>query len=49
MLQAILFDIDGTLIDSNALHVRAWREAFRHFGKEITVDEVHHQIGKGGD
>ena len=49
MLQAILFDIDGTLIDSNALHVRAWREAFRHFGKELTVDEVHHQIGKGGD
>ena len=49
MLQAILFDVDGTLVDSNALHVEAWREAFRRFGKELSFDEVHQQIGKGGD
>jgi HAD superfamily hydrolase (TIGR01549 family) len=49
MVRAILFDIDGTLVDSNALHVEAWRDAFRHFGKELTAAEVHRQIGKGGD
>lgn len=49
MLQAILFDIDGTLVDSNALHVEAWRAAFRHFGKDLSFQEVHQQIGKGGD
>ena len=29
---AVLFDVDGTLIDSVDLHAEAWREAFRHFG-----------------
>lgn len=49
MAQAVLFDIDGTLVDSNDLHVEAWREAFRHFGKELSARDVHRQIGKGGD
>jgi HAD superfamily hydrolase (TIGR01549 family) len=48
-LQAILFDIDGTLVDTNELHVRCWLEAFEHFGKKLEVDVVRHQIGKGGD
>ena len=48
-LQAILFDIDGTLVDTNDLHVRCWLEAFEHFGKKLDVDVVRHQIGKGGD
>jgi phosphoglycolate phosphatase-like HAD superfamily hydrolase len=48
-LEAILFDVDGTLVDSNDIHTRCWIEAFEHFGKALTWDEVRHQIGKGGD
>jgi HAD superfamily hydrolase (TIGR01549 family) len=48
-LQGILFDIDGTLIDSNDIHARCWIEAFQHFGKEMAWETVRYQIGKGGD
>ena len=49
MIKAVIFDIDGTLVDSVDLHARAWQEAFRRFGKEIPYAQVRHQIGKGGD
>ena len=49
MVKAVIFDIDGTLVDSVDLHARAWQETFAHFGKEIPYKEVRHQIGKGGD
>lgn len=49
MLKAIIFDIDGTLVDSVDLHARAWQEAFRKFGREVAFEKVRHQIGKGGD
>ena len=49
MIKAVIFDIDGTLVNSNDLHVEAWQEAFKCYGKEVTFDEVHQQIGKGGD
>jgi HAD superfamily hydrolase (TIGR01509 family) len=49
MLKAAIFDVDGTLVDSNELHARAWQEAFRHVGCEIPVAEIRRQIGKGGD
>ena len=49
MLKAVIFDIDGTLVDSVDLHARAWQETFRHFGREIAYSEVRQQIGKGGD
>ena len=45
----MIFDIDGTLVDSVDLHARAWQETFRHFGKEIPFKDVRRQIGKGGD
>jgi HAD superfamily hydrolase (TIGR01549 family) len=48
-LKAIIFDIDGTLVDSNDAHVHCWIEAFAHFGKQLAWDVVRHQIGKGGD
>jgi HAD superfamily hydrolase (TIGR01549 family) len=48
-LKAILFDIDGTLIDSNDLHADCWVEAFRHFGKRIPRAVIRDHIGKGGD
>jgi beta-phosphoglucomutase-like phosphatase (HAD superfamily) len=49
VLKAILFDVDGTLVDSNDFHVEAWLEAFAQFGIHLTFEEVHGQIGKGGD
>lgn len=49
MTKAILFDIDGTLLDSVDLHAKAWQEAFRHFGHDISFDDLRSQIGKGGD
>lgn len=49
MIKAAIFDLDGTLVDSNDLHAEAWQETFRHFGKEIGYRDLRHQIGKGGD
>jgi HAD superfamily hydrolase (TIGR01549 family) len=49
MVKAVIFDIDGTLIDSVDLHARAWQETFSHFGREIAYERVRQQIGKGGD
>ena len=48
-LQALLFDIDGTLVDSNELHARCWIDAFAHFGKQFACAVIRHQLGKGGD
>lgn len=47
--EAVLFDIDGTLVDSNDLHIASWRSAFAHFGIEVSYEDVHAQMGKGGD
>lgn len=48
---AVLFDIDGTLVDSNYLHVHAWMRAFADLGDELTrpVDawRIHRGIGMG--
>ena len=49
MLKAVIFDIDGTLVDSVDLHARAWQEAFARFGKRVEFERVRYQIGKGGD
>jgi HAD superfamily hydrolase (TIGR01509 family) len=49
MTKVLLSDIDGTLVDSNALHAEAWRRAFEHFGIEVGMGEAWSQIGKGGD
>jgi len=49
VVKAVIFDIDGTLVDSVDLHARAWQEAFEHFGKQFSFEKVRYQIGKGGD
>ena len=49
MIEAIIFDIDGTLVDSVDLHARAWQEALQHFGHDLSFQQVRHEIGKGGD
>ena len=48
-VRAVIFDIDGTLLDSVDLHAQAWVEAFAHFGIETEHAKVRSQIGKGGD
>lgn len=47
--RAALFDVDGTLVDTNDLHAAAWREAFGQFGLDRPFEEIRWQIGKGGD
>ncbi len=49
MPKAVIFDVDGTLVDSVDLHARAWQDAFAEFGHEIALGELRGQIGKGGD
>ena len=49
MIKAVIFDLDGTLVDSNELHVASWERAFRHFGKRFSLEELRRQIGKGSD
>jgi HAD superfamily hydrolase (TIGR01549 family) len=49
MVQAVIFDMDGTLIDSVDLHAQAWQDAFRDFGHQIEFKRIRDQIGKGGD
>ncbi len=48
-IKAVLFDIDGTLVDSNDLHVLAWEEAFDGVGVKFDRQMIHDQIGKGAD
>jgi len=48
-LRALLFDVDGTLVDSNEAHIRSWLEAFAHYGKYFDYEVIRQQMGKGGD
>jgi HAD superfamily hydrolase (TIGR01509 family) len=49
MIKAVIFDIDGTLIDSVDLHARAWQEVLARYGHQIPFREIRQQIGKGSD
>jgi len=49
MIAAVIFDIDGTIVDSVDLHAKAWQAAFAKFGKEISLHPIRRQIGKGAD
>ena len=49
MIRAVIFDVDGTLVDTNDLHTASWVESFRRFGYEIPFETVRRQMGKGGD
>ena len=45
---AVLFDIDGTLVDSNYLHVDAWYRAFHDVGLTVEGWRIHRSIGMDG-
>ena len=49
MDRAAVFDVDGTLVDTNHLHVTTWWEAFRQAGHQVTMHAVHHSVGLGSD
>src|ERR1700710_1793509 len=49
MVKAVIFDVDGTLIDSVDLHARAWQDIFLQYGIKTDFKTVRDQIGKGGD
>jgi HAD superfamily hydrolase (TIGR01549 family) len=48
-IETVLFDVDGTLIDSNAAHTRAWAQALHEHGVPIREDQVRRLIGMGAD
>jgi phosphoglycolate phosphatase-like HAD superfamily hydrolase len=49
MLSAMIFDLDGTLVDTNAAHVEAWVRACARHGYKVHADRIGPEIGKGGD
>ncbi|MFC8653839.1 HAD family hydrolase [Streptomyces parvus] len=47
MAGAAIFDVDGTLTDTNHLHVVAWWEAFRQAGHTVPMPDIHQAVGLG--
>ena len=46
---AALFDVDGTLVNSNYLHAVTWWQAFTQAGHDVPMAAIHHAIGMGSD
>ena len=49
MLRGVIFDIDGTLLDSNDAHAQSWVETLAEAGYEVPFDVIWPMIGMGGD
>ncbi|MEV4756528.1 HAD family hydrolase [Micromonospora sp. NPDC049559] len=45
----VLFDVDGTLVDTTYLHTVSWWEALRRAGHDVPMAQLHRAIGMGGD
>ncbi len=48
-LTAALFDVDGTLVDTNYLHAVTWWQAFAQAGHDVPMAAIHRAIGMGSD
>lgn len=48
MIEGVIFDLDGTILNSKDLRVRAWKHAFETFGVDISGDEIGPLIGIPG-
>src|ERR1044072_9909190 len=49
MIKTVIFDVDGTLVDTVDMHAEAGQRALKEDGKEVEFSAVRAQIGKGGD
>lgn len=49
MVQAVILDVDGTLVLSNDAHAQSWVDAFAEYGYHISFEQVRPLIGMGGD
>jgi HAD superfamily hydrolase (TIGR01509 family) len=49
LVQAVFLDIDGTLMDTNYLHIEAWAQAFEEVGARPPRSRIHHEVGKGSE
>jgi beta-phosphoglucomutase-like phosphatase (HAD superfamily) len=49
LIKAVFLDIDGTLMDTNYLHVEAWARAFEDVGARPPRSRIHHEVGKSSD
>ncbi|SNT65623.1 haloacid dehalogenase superfamily, subfamily IA, variant 3 with third motif having DD or ED/haloacid dehalogenase superfamily, subfamily IA, variant 1 with third motif having Dx(3-4)D or Dx(3-4)E [Asanoa hainanensis] len=45
----VLFDVDGTLVDSTYLHAVTWWEGFRAGGHDVPIAQIHRAVGMGAD
>src|ERR687890_1862369 len=49
LVRAVFLDIDGTLMDTNYLHIEAWTQAFEEVGARLPRSRTHHEVGKGSE
>ncbi len=48
-ISALIFDVDGTLVDTNQMHIEAWVRSFERHGYRVAADRIFPEVGKGGD
>src|SRR5687768_4246646 len=48
-IRGVLFDVDGTLVDTTYLHTVSWWQALRQFEHDVLMSRIHRAIGMGSD